>query len=318
MLKRIVDGRWLQASGAVALLPASTVGDDDIEIYADATRRDVAMTWRNLRMQTERPVVDGVKRPNRCLADWIAPKGSGRDDWIGLFAVTAGLGVERKEAQFVADLDDYGAILLKALADRLAEAFAEWLHRRVRTDLWGYAADEALSLEDLVAERYRGIRPAPGYPACPDHRVKSDLFRVLGARDIGMHLTESLAMTPAASVAGFLLAHPDARYFNTGTIGDDQLEDWARRMQLRVPRPSGRSHRCAERPRPVAPPRARRRARETAPTDGASVTRDTSRHRPPEPFRPLTGGYPSRSSLQQRRGAAVGSRPQPMNGCGLP
>ena len=232
MLKRIVEGRWLQASGVVALLPAATVGDDDIEIYADASRREVAMTWRNLRMQSERPVVDGVRRPNRCLADWIAPKDSGRDDWIGLFAVTAGLGVDKKEARFLADLDDYGAILLKALADRLAEAFAEWLHRRVRTDLWGYAPDEALGLEDLIAERYRGIRPAPGYPACPDHRVKSDLFRVLGAADIGMELTDSLAMTPAASVAGFLLAHPEARYFNVGSVGDDQLEDWARRMHL--------------------------------------------------------------------------------------
>jgi 5-methyltetrahydrofolate--homocysteine methyltransferase len=232
MLKRIVDGRWLQANGAVSLLPAATVGDDDIEIYTSAARDEVAMAWRNLRMQTERPVVDGVRRPNRCLADWIAPKGSGRDDWIGLFAVTAGLGVEKKERQFMADLDDYGAILLKALADRLAEAFAEWLHRRVRTDLWGYAPDEALPLEGLVAERYRGIRPAPGYPACPDHRVKADLFRVLGAKDIGMGLTESLAMTPAASVAGFFLAHPDARYFNVGTIGDDQVADWARRMAL--------------------------------------------------------------------------------------
>ena len=232
MLKRIVDGRWLQANGAVALLPAATVGDDDIEIYTDASRREVAMTWRNLRMQTERPVVDGIRRPNRCLADWIAPKGSGRDDWIGLFAVTAGLGVEKKEAQFAADLDDYGAILLKAIADRLAEAFAEWLHRRVRTDLWGYASDESLALEDLIGERYRGIRPAPGYPACPDHRVKDDLFRVLGAADIGMRLTDSLAMTPAASVSGFLMAHPDAGYFNVGTIADDQLEDWARRMRL--------------------------------------------------------------------------------------
>ena len=126
------------------------------------------------------PVVDGVKRPNRCLADFIAPKGSGKDDYIGLFAVTAGLGVEKKERQFAADLDDYSAIMLKALADRLAEAFAESLHRRVRTDLWGYAPGEALSVPDLVAERYRGIRPAPGYPACPDHGVKRELFRVLG------------------------------------------------------------------------------------------------------------------------------------------
>ena len=177
-------------------------------------------------------MVDGVRRPNRCLADFVAPKGSGRDDWIGLFAVTAGVGVEAKERQFMADLDDYGAIMLKALADRLAEAFAEALHARVRRDLWGYAADEALGCDELIAERYRGIRPAPGYPACPEHGVKRDLFRVLRAEEIGMSLTESLAMLPAASVCGFYLAHPDARYFNVGRIGDDQLADWARRSSL--------------------------------------------------------------------------------------
>jgi len=173
-------------------------------------------------------VVDGVRRPNRCLADFVAPKGT-RPDWIGLFAVTAGIGAEKKEAQFVADLDDYSAILFKALADRLAEAFAERLHQRVRTELWGYAPDETLSLSDLVAERYRGIRPAPGYPACPDHTVKRDMFRVLACDEIGMGLTESLAMTPAASVSGFYLAHPESAYFNVGRIGEDQLEDWARR-----------------------------------------------------------------------------------------
>ena len=234
MLRRVIEGRWLQASGAVGLYPAATVGDDDIEIYSDASRTDVLMTWRGLRVQSVRPVVDGVTSPNRCLADFIAPKGSGRDDFIGLFAVTAGLGVEKKERQFQDDLDDYGAIMLKALADRLAEAFAERLHQRVRTELWGYAPDEALDLASLVAERYRGIRPAPGYPACPDHLVKRDLFRVLGCDEIGMSLTESLAMLPAASVSGFYLAHPDARYFNVGRIGDDQLRDWAARNALDV------------------------------------------------------------------------------------
>jgi 5-methyltetrahydrofolate--homocysteine methyltransferase len=232
MLRRLIEGRWLAANGAVALYPANTVGDDDIEIYADASRRDVLMTWRGLRMQTERPVVDGVRRPNRCLADFVAPKESGRADWIGLFAVTAGLGVEKKEAQFLADFDDYSAIMLKALADRLAEAFAERLHQRVRTELWGYAPEEALAVADLVAERYRGIRPAPGYPACPEHGVKRDLFRVLGCAEIGMDLTESLAMTPAASVCGFYLAHPEARYFNVGRLGDDQIADWARRSRI--------------------------------------------------------------------------------------
>jgi 5-methyltetrahydrofolate--homocysteine methyltransferase len=226
MLRRIIEGRWLTASGVVGLYPAATVGDDDIEIYAYAARTRVLMTWRGLRMQSVRPVVDGVRRPNRCLADFIAPKGSGRDDYIGLFAVTAGLGVEKKEQQFTADLDDYSAIMLKALADRLAEAFAERLHQRVRTDFWGYAA---LSTTELVAETYRGIRPAPGYPACPDHEVKRDLFRVLACEEIGMSLTESLAMLPAASVSGFYLAHPDATYFNVGKIGKDQIRDWAER-----------------------------------------------------------------------------------------
>ena len=182
-------------------------------------------------MQTERPVVDGVRRPNRCLADFIAPRDSGVADHIGLFAVTAGLGVEKKERQFLDDHDDYSAIMLKALADRLAEAFAERLHQRVRTEFWGYAPDEKLSTADLVAEKYVGIRPAPGYPACPDHGVKAAMFDVLAAREIGMDLTESLAMTPAASVSGFYLAHPAATYFNVGRIGDDQLRDWARREQ---------------------------------------------------------------------------------------
>ncbi|MFM7973396.1 MAG: vitamin B12 dependent-methionine synthase activation domain-containing protein, partial [Betaproteobacteria bacterium] len=220
MLKRIIEGRWLQCHGVMALLPAQSVGDD-IEIYADeaaADRRQPTMVWRGLRLQSERPVVDGVMRPNRCLSDFVAPAGSGLRDHIGLFAVSC-QGVEKKEAQFLADHDDYGAIMLKALADRLAEAFAERLHQRVRTDLWGYAPDEQLSNEELIAEAYRGIRPAPGYPACPDHRAKLDLFRVLGAQDIGMGLTESLAMTPASSVSGFYLAHPEARYFNVGKIG---------------------------------------------------------------------------------------------------
>jgi 5-methyltetrahydrofolate--homocysteine methyltransferase len=231
LLQRLIEGRWLTASGVLSLLPANTVDDDTIEIYADESRAQVLMTWSPLRLQTERPVVDGVKRPNRCLADFIAPKGT-KPDYIGLFAVTAGIGVEKKEKQFTDDHDDYSAIMLKALADRLAEAFAERLHQRVRKEFWGYASDEALGTDDLIAEKYRGIRPAPGYPACPDHRVKRDMFRVLNAQDIGMGLTESLAMTPAASVSGFYLAHPDATYFNVGRVGDDQIADWAARMAL--------------------------------------------------------------------------------------
>ncbi len=174
-------------------------------------------------------------RPSRCLADFVAPKFDaagkplGVRDYVGVFAVTAGIGVDRKEKYFLDDHDDYSAIMLKALADRLAEAFAECLHERVRTDLWGYAPGEKLSGEDLIAEKYRGIRPAPGYPACPDHSVKRGMFELLQAQDIGMGLTDSLAMTPAASVSGFYLAHPEATYFNVGKIGTDQLEDQARR-----------------------------------------------------------------------------------------
>lgn len=229
MLSRLIQGRWLTANGVMALLPANTVNDDDIEIYTDETRSKVALTWHNLRQQSERPVVDGVRRPNRCLADFVAPKDSGIADYVGLFAVTAGIGVDKKEAQFEADHDDYSAIMLKALADRLAEAFAECLHERVRKDLWGYDAGEQLSNEQLIAESYRGIRPAPGYPACPEHTVKGPMFSFIDAADIGMGITESLAMTPAASVSGFYLAHPESTYFSVGKIGQDQLDDMATR-----------------------------------------------------------------------------------------
>jgi 5-methyltetrahydrofolate--homocysteine methyltransferase len=231
MLQRIIEGRWLTANGVMGLYPAAQVNDDDIEIYTDESRSEVLMTWRGLRMQSERPVVDGERRPNRSLADYIAAKGT-VPDYIGLFAVTAGLGVDKKEAQFLADLDDYSAIMLKALADRLAEAFAERLHQRVRQEFWAYAPDEALSNEAMIQENYRGIRPAPGYPACPDHLVKRDVFRVLQPEDIGMGLTDAMAMTPAASVSGFYFSHPQASYFNVGRIGEDQLADWAARMAL--------------------------------------------------------------------------------------
>ncbi|WP_429597329.1 methionine synthase [Variovorax sp. PvP013] len=229
MLKRLIEGRWLSASGIVGFWPANTVGDDDIALYTDETRGEVAMTWYGMRQQTEKQAIEGVMRPSRCLADFVAPASSGLKDYVGMFAVTAGLGVEKKEKYFVDDLDDYSAIMLKALADRLAEAFAEALHHRVRTDLWGYAAGEGLSNEEMIAEKYRGIRPAPGYPACPDHSVKRAMFDVMQCADIGMTLTESLAMTPAASVSGFFLAHPDATYFNVGKIGHDQLADQAAR-----------------------------------------------------------------------------------------
>ncbi len=249
MLQRLIEGRWLTANGVLAFYPANTVNDDDIEIYTDETRSTVAMTWYGMRQQTEKQMIDGVMRPSRCLADFIAPKvdttktiaaraGSTalnadnalqKQDYIGLFAVTAGIGVDKKEKYFTDDLDDYSAIMLKALADRLAEAFAEALHARARQDLWGYAANEGLSNDDMIAEKYQGIRPAPGYPACPDHSCKADMFDLLQCKDIGMGITESMAMTPAASVSGFYLSHPDAVYFNVGKIGEDQLQEMAQR-----------------------------------------------------------------------------------------
>lgn len=228
MLKRLVEGRWLTANAVIGFYPANTVNDDDIALYTDESRTEKAMTWFGLRQQTEKEAIDGVMRPSRCLADFVAPEGVAKD-YIGMFAVTAGIGSEKKEKYFLDDHDDYSAIMLKALADRLAEAFAECLHERVRKDLWGYAPDESLGAEALIAEKYRGIRPAPGYPACPDHSVKRDMFGVLQCEEIGMGITESLAMTPAASVSGFYLSHPDSTYFNVGRIGEDQLQDQARR-----------------------------------------------------------------------------------------
>ncbi|TMH50069.1 MAG: methionine synthase, partial [Betaproteobacteria bacterium] len=226
MLKRIVEGRWLTANGVIALLPANSVGDD-IELYADESRASVVLTWRNLRQQNERP----QGKPNYCLADFVAPKSSGVRDYAGAFAVTAGLGIEKKLSLFEAKKDDYSAIMLKALADRLAEACAEWLHMRVRREFWGYAHDERLDSAAMIREEYRGIRPAPGYPACPDHAVKAPLFELLQADRIGMALTESYAMLPAASVSGFYLAHPEATYFAVGRIGEDQLRDMAARQR---------------------------------------------------------------------------------------
>ncbi|MDT7513937.1 methionine synthase [Rhodoferax mekongensis] len=231
MLKRLIEGRWLTANAVVALYPANTVNDDDIEFYTDESRSEVAMTWYGLRQQTEKQEIDGVIRPSRCLADFVAPKGV-KADYAGMFAVTAGIGVDKKEKYFLDDHDDYSAIMLKAIADRLAEAFAECLHHRVRTDLWGYAAGESLSNEDLIGEKYKGIRPAPGYPACPDHSVKKDMFALLQCEEVGMTVTESLAMTPAASVSGFYIGHPEATYFNVGKIGDDQVHDLAERRKL--------------------------------------------------------------------------------------
>jgi 5-methyltetrahydrofolate--homocysteine methyltransferase len=234
MLKKIIESRWLTANGVMAILPANSVNDDDIEVYTDETKSEVALTYYGLRQQSERPVIDGVRRPNQCLADFIAPKSSGITDYLGMFAVTAGLGIEKHEKRFEEANDDYSSIMLKALADRLAEAFAEYLHERVRKELWGYAGDEHLDNVALIAESYRGIRPAPGYPACPEHTVKEDVFRILECEDIGMSLTESYAMFPGASVSGFYFAHPESKYFTVGKIGEDQLKDMAARRKVSV------------------------------------------------------------------------------------
>ena len=234
MLKKMIEGRWLTANGVMAILPANSVNDDDIEVYTDETKSEIAFTYYGLRQQSERPLIDGVRRPNQCLADFIAPKSSGVTDYIGMFAVTAGIGIEKHEKRFEDANDDYSSIMLKALADRLAEAFAEYLHERVRKDLWGYAADEHLDNTALIAESYRGIRPAPGYPACPEHTVKEDVFRILECEDIGMSLTESYAMFPGASVSGFYFAHPESKYFSVGKISEDQLKDMAARRSVSI------------------------------------------------------------------------------------
>ena len=232
LLKKIIEGRWLTANGVVSLLPANSVNEDDIEIYTDESRQEIAFTYFGMRQQSEKPVIDGVARPNQCLADFIAPKESGIPDYIGMFAVSAGLGIEKYLKRFEEAHDDFNSIMLKSLADRLAEAFAEYLHERVRTDLWGYATQEDLSNEALIAEKYQGIRPAPGYPACPDHTVKAEMFKVMQATEIGMSLTESYAMNPAAAVSGYYFAHSEAKYFSVDKIGEDQLTELAQRRKM--------------------------------------------------------------------------------------
>ncbi|MBI5861991.1 MAG: methionine synthase [Rhodocyclales bacterium] len=233
MLQKLIAEKWIAAHAVFGLFPANSAGDD-IVFYADESRTAPLLTWHGLRQQQQRP--DG--KPQQCLSDFVAPVKPGADDtaiadYAGAFAVSAGIGIEKKLAEFEAQHDDYHAIMLKALADRLAEAAAEWLHQRVRREYWGYAADEVLTPDDLIAEKYRGIRPAPGYPACPDHTVKSALLKLLDAPvNAGMEITENYAMTPAASVAGFYLAHPEAHYFAISKIGRDQLEDWAQRTGM--------------------------------------------------------------------------------------
>ncbi len=233
MLARIVDEKWLRARAVIGLWPANRVGDD-IEVYGTAqnpSADDVVAVLHHLRQQADKP----ADRPNLCLADFVAPKDSGTRDWIGAFAVTAGLGIEEHLKRFEADHDDYSSILLKALADRLAEAFAEHMHQRVRREFWGYVPEEDLDNEALIAERYRGIRPAPGYPACPEHTEKRALFDLLDApANAGVELTEGFAMYPASSVSGWYFSHPDSQYFVVGRLTRDQVEDYARRKNWSV------------------------------------------------------------------------------------
>jgi 5-methyltetrahydrofolate--homocysteine methyltransferase len=226
LLTRVVDERLLSASALVGFWPASATDDDDIVLYADEQRTAEIERLHTLRQQMAKP----DRRPNVALSDYVAPPGAGVGDYVGAFAVTAGVGLDEARSRLEAAGDDYSAILLASLADRLAEAAAEWLHERVRRELWGYAPHESLDVNALIAESYQGIRPAPGYPAQPDHTEKRTIFRLLDAeRSAGMRLTESMAMIPGASVSGLYFWHPDAKYFGLGRIGRDQLADYAGR-----------------------------------------------------------------------------------------
>jgi 5-methyltetrahydrofolate--homocysteine methyltransferase len=229
MLQKIVDEKWLEARAVIGLFPANSINDDDIEIYTDESRKEVLSIQHSMRQQLKK----ADSADNIALADFIAPKESGIKDYIGGFVVTTGLGIDEHITRFEADHDDYNSIMLKALADRLAEAFAERMHERVRKEFWGYAADEAFDNESLIKEKYQGIRPAPGYPACPDHTEKPELFRILNAtKTTGVNLTESMAMTPTAAVSGWYFAHPKSKYFGVGKIAKDQVESLAERKGL--------------------------------------------------------------------------------------
>ncbi|RYE91059.1 MAG: methionine synthase, partial [Myxococcales bacterium] len=226
MLKKIIDGQLLRARGVYGLFPAAAVGDD-VELYTDASRREVLTRFHFLRQQTQKD-----REPSRSLADFIAPRETGLPDHLGAFAVTTGHGLKKLTDRFRAEHDDYSAIMAEALADRLAEAFAECLHRHVRRE-WGYGRDEGLTIDEMIAEKYRGIRPAAGYPACPDHTEKGPLWQLLDAEaKTGIRLTESFAMWPGSSVSGLYFAHPAAHYFTLGKIDRDQAADYARRKGL--------------------------------------------------------------------------------------
>lgn len=226
MLKKIVEQKWLSANAVYGLFPANSVNNDDIEIYTDKTKTKIAMKYHTLRQQTTKP----SGRPNLALADFIAPKKSGVNDYIGTFAVSTGFGIDERVKNYEDANDDYNGIILKALADRLAEAFAEHMHLRIRREFWGYDKDEDLNNEELISEKYCGIRPAPGYPACPDHTEKGPLFELLKApENAGIIVTESYAMVPTAAVSGFYFSHPKSSYFAVGKVGKDQIEDYAKR-----------------------------------------------------------------------------------------
>jgi 5-methyltetrahydrofolate--homocysteine methyltransferase len=223
MLKQIIDEQWLTANAVIGFYPAAGQGDD-VALYTDETRTKITDTLYFLRQQADKP----PGQPNYCLSDLVAPNGQG--DYVGGFAVTAGIGIEEHLKRFEQDHNDYDSIMLKALADRFAEAFAELMHKRVRTEFWGYITNETLSEQELIKEKYVGVRPAPGYPACPDHTEKSTLFELLNVeQSTGIQLTEGYAMYPASSVSGWYFSHPESRYFNVGRIAKDQVEDYAQR-----------------------------------------------------------------------------------------
>ena len=231
MLRKIIEGKWLQAKAVIGLFPANSVNDDDIQLYKSEDRKQIVATLRNLRQQRKK----APGQPNFCLTDFIAPKENGIEDYIGAFAVTTGLGIESHVKRFEENHDDYNAIMLKALADRFAEALAERMHECIRKEIWAYATDESLDNNALIREKYRGIRPAPGYPACPEHTEKGTLWKLLDVENqVGISLTESYAMYPAASVSGWYYAHPKSKYFGLGKIDRDQLEDYANRKNMNL------------------------------------------------------------------------------------
>ncbi len=230
MIAKIIEENWFEAKGILGIFPANSINDDDI-LVQPSTNSIQSTTFLTLRQQSQKT----VGAPNIALADFIAPKESNLQDYIGCFCVSTGFGVDEKAAEFEKELDDYNSILVKALGDRFAEAFAEYLHEKVRKEIWGYASEENFSNEELIKESYKGIRPAPGYPACPDHLEKPTIWKLLNVeQEIGVKLTESMAMWPAASVSGYYFAHPQSRYFGLGKIKIDQLEDYAKRRKISI------------------------------------------------------------------------------------